>query len=145
MKVYLDTCCIQRPLDSKSQIRIVLEAEAILGIIEMCEAQKVELVSSEVLELELDKNTISIRKQHGYAVLSRAGHRVSLNDNIEKRAASFVKQGVKAMDALHLACAEFAKVDFFCTCDARFLTRAKMIENLEVTVLSPLELIQEVE
>ena len=29
MRIYLDTCCIQRPLDNKTQIRIILEAEAV--------------------------------------------------------------------------------------------------------------------
>ena len=29
MKIYLDFCSIQRPLDSKSQVRIAIEAEAI--------------------------------------------------------------------------------------------------------------------
>ena len=27
MRIYLDTCSLQRPLDSKTQIRIILEAE----------------------------------------------------------------------------------------------------------------------
>lgn len=34
MKIYLDNCSLQRPLDDKSQIRIRLEAEAILAVIE---------------------------------------------------------------------------------------------------------------
>jgi len=32
-KVYLDLCSLQRPLDTKTQIRIAMEAEAVLGII----------------------------------------------------------------------------------------------------------------
>jgi hypothetical protein len=31
MKIYLDMCSIQRPLDTKTQLRIAVEAEAILS------------------------------------------------------------------------------------------------------------------
>ena len=44
IRIYLDTCSIQRPLDSKTQIRIALEAEAVLGILALCEEGAVELV-----------------------------------------------------------------------------------------------------
>ncbi len=40
MKVYLDTCSIQRPLDDQTQIRIRLEAEAVLGIISLIESRQ---------------------------------------------------------------------------------------------------------
>jgi hypothetical protein len=49
MKVYLDNCCLQRPLDDKSQIRIALEAEAVLSILAICESGILELISSEPL------------------------------------------------------------------------------------------------
>jgi len=38
MKVYLDMCSIQRPLDTKTHARIAVEAEAILGVLTLCEA-----------------------------------------------------------------------------------------------------------
>jgi len=49
MKIYMDNCCIQRPLDTKDQLRIVLEADAVLGLIEFCKSGKAALVSSDVL------------------------------------------------------------------------------------------------
>ena len=33
MKIYLDMCSLQRPFDNKEQVRVALEAEAVLGII----------------------------------------------------------------------------------------------------------------
>lgn len=33
MKIYLDTCCFHRPLGDRTQLRIRLEAEAVLGIL----------------------------------------------------------------------------------------------------------------
>lgn len=52
MKIYLDTCSLQRPLDDKSQVRIQLEAEAILAVLTLCKDGDVEIVSSEVPEIE---------------------------------------------------------------------------------------------
>jgi hypothetical protein len=83
MKVYLDTCSLQRPLDSKTQIRIVLEAEAILGVIGLCENGEIELVSSEVLIFETNKNPKMVRREFGREVLAKAGVFVSLDDQIE--------------------------------------------------------------
>ena len=39
MKIYLDTCSLQRPLDNKTQLRIKLESEAVLGLPALCEAE----------------------------------------------------------------------------------------------------------
>ena len=52
-------------------------------------------------------------------------------------------KGVKAADALHLSAAEPADTDYFCTCDDRFLRRAKAISDLKTQAVSPIELIEE--
>ena len=44
IKVYLDLCAIQRPLDTPNQVRIVLEAEAVLGILSLCDTELIELI-----------------------------------------------------------------------------------------------------
>jgi hypothetical protein len=49
MRIDFDMCSLQRPLDDKSQLRVHLEAEALLGIIEFCESGQAELVSSDAL------------------------------------------------------------------------------------------------
>ena len=56
MKVYLDTCSLQRPLDDQTQLRIRLETEAVLGLITLIENGVLELVSSEVLLYECRRN-----------------------------------------------------------------------------------------
>lgn len=52
--------------------------------------------------------------------------------------------GIKPRDALHLASAVEATADYFCTCDDRFLKRAKTADTLQPKVVFPLELIAEV-
>jgi len=145
MKIYLDTCSLQRPLDSKTQIRIALEAEAVLGLLSLVESGQVELVSSEVLLFETNGNPNIIRRQYALEVLSKARAFVVLNERIEHLAEAFVAEGIKPLDALHLACAEESGADYLCTCDDQFLRRTKVLENLSVRVVAPIELVEETE
>jgi predicted nucleic acid-binding protein len=144
-KIYLDMCSIQRPLDTLRQTRVRLEAEAVLGVIALCEAGTVQLISSEVLELELEQNRLPVRKEHAQRVLSWATEVIQVDDTVEQRAATFEDLNIKSIDALHLAAAEAAQADYFCTCDDRLLRKAKQIVDLKVKTLSPLELIEEME
>ncbi|MGQ9586213.1 MAG: type II toxin-antitoxin system VapC family toxin [Anaerolineae bacterium] len=145
MRLYLDTCSLQRPLDSKAQCRIILEAEAVLGILALCDSGDVDLVSSEVLEFEVQRNPNATRRQYALEVLSKASKYVVLNQGIVRRAKELNAAGFKPLDSLHLASAEEAEADFLCTCDDGFLKRAKAIAGLRTRVASPLEVIREVE
>lgn len=143
MKIYLDTCSIQRPLDSKNQIRILLEADAVLGIISLCDTGQVELVSSDALLYESRRNPNPVRKDHALAILDKANTIIAINDIIEKRVVLFIERGIKPLDALHLASAEAADVDYLCTCDDRFLKKARQMSDLSIKIISPVALIEE--
>lgn len=145
MKVYLDMCAIQRPLDTPSQVRILLEAEAVLGILSLCEAGVVELISSDALLYENEQNPFPIRQEYGYAVLAQAAETIRVTPQVRERAAWLSRHGIKPLDALHLALAEAGNVDYFCTCDDRLRRQAQRIKDLTVRVVSPIELIQEIE
>ena len=144
MKIYLDMCSIQRPLDSKTQPRIAVEAEAILAILALCEAGQVELMSSDTLLFELGRNPHPVRKEYALRALAKAAVFVSTDDEVVERTRTFQAEGMKPLDALHLASAVIAKADYFCTCDDRFLKRAKEADTGQTKVVSPLELITEV-
>jgi predicted nucleic acid-binding protein len=143
MKLYLDNCSLQRPLDERSQVRIALEAEAVLAILSLCESEEVRLVSSHALLYEIRRSPIMARQEYALQVLSQAAELIELTDEVERRAGDFVAAGVKPLDALHLASAEAAGVDFFCTCDDRLLRKAQTLPNLAVEVRSPLDLASE--
>ncbi|MBC7225600.1 MAG: PIN domain-containing protein [Thermoflexales bacterium] len=145
MKVYLDMCAIQRPLDTPNQVRILLEAEAVLGLLALCEAGTIELISSEALMYENEQNPLDIRREYGYAVLARATCTVNVTPDVQERASQFLRYGIKPLDALHLALAEAGQADYFCTCDDRLRRQAQRVESLAVRVVSPIELIQEIE
>jgi len=145
MRIYLDLCSLQRPLDTKDRIRIAVEAEAILVVISLIESGDVELISSESLLFEVARNPNQTRREYVLEVLRKTREFVELNEEIEKRAREFLTFGIKALDALNLASAEQVKADYFCTCDDKFLKKAKSIKVLKTTAVSPIQLIDEIE
>jgi len=60
MLVYLDNCCYNRPYDDQIQGRVILETEAILGIIEKCEKLKNWIIvgSGDYTQERVQNNTI---------------------------------------------------------------------------------------
>ncbi len=145
MKIYLDSCSLQRPLDSKDQVRILLEAEAILVILSLCESGVFDLVSSESLIFETQRIPNVARKEYAFDALYQAKIFIQINEKIENRAKELTEMGIKPLDALHLASAEQSRADYFCTCDDKFLKKTKSIKNLKTMVVSPIELIEEIE
>jgi hypothetical protein len=73
MKVYFDTCSLNRPLDNKGQLRVALEAEAVLGVLAKCETGEWTLVSSEVLKLEINRNPQPERRAYVISLLAPNG------------------------------------------------------------------------
>ncbi|GAB4579414.1 MAG: hypothetical protein Fur0022_21520 [Anaerolineales bacterium] len=77
-------------------------------------------------------------------VLSKAKEFIEVDEQAERRAEEFNAHDIKPLDAFHLALAEQARADYFCTCDDRFMKKAKAIA-VKTKVVSPLELIKELE
>jgi hypothetical protein len=89
MIVYLDTCSIQRPFDDQSQTRIVIEAEAVLGIIDRIESGKVELLGSEILQLETEEPPNPVGRRFALDVLGLASRQVEVDGKIESAARTY--------------------------------------------------------
>jgi hypothetical protein len=53
MKIYLDNCCLNRPFDDQSNLRVRLEAEAVKAILLLCEQGQWQLVSSRIAAFEI--------------------------------------------------------------------------------------------
>ena len=128
IRVYLDLCAIRRPLDTPSQVRIILEAEAVLGILSLCAAGLIELVSSEGLVYEAEQNPLPIRREHSYSVLAKAKTIINVTASVKERASQFLQHGINPLDAVHLASAEVSQVDYFCTCDEQLVRKARRIK-----------------
>lgn len=144
MRVYLDTCCLQRPMDDQTHPRIKVETEAVLAVLSAAQSGEIQLLSSEVLEYEIKRIPNESRRKEALAILAIAKIHLELDDEVEMLAESFEISGIHSMDAMHLAFASTVKADFFSTTDGRFLRKAQQIPDLECKVISIFELIQEV-
>jgi predicted nucleic acid-binding protein len=145
MRIYLDCCSLQRPFDDKSHPRIAVEAEAVLVILSLCESKHLKLISSDALLFEIGRIPDQDRKEDALAILKIAKEAVELSKEIEILARRLEASGLKPLDALHLAFASASKVDYFCTCDDKFLKKAKSFNGLNTKVVSPTELVMELD
>ena len=145
MRVYLDCCSLQRPLDDRSQPRIAVEAEAVLIVLAMCESGGVKILSSDALRFEIDLIPGKARKDNALAILQLAGELIEITMEIEALARKLGAEGLKPLDSLHLASASVAKADYFCTCDDRLLRKARGLTGLDTKVVSPVELVMELD
>ena len=143
MKIYMDNCCLNRPFDDQSNLRIHLEAEAIKTIIVLVEQQKWDLVSSKILKFEISKIADESRKKELMLMESLAGEVVQINTQIGVRANEFERLGIQSFDALHLACSE-NNADMFLTVDDRLIKKALTINNLNISIRNPLIWLSEV-
>ncbi len=101
------------------------------------------MVNSEALEYELRRIPDSQRRIEMAAVLHLAKERLEITNEAESLAKSLTNRGIRPMDAVHLALASTAKVDFFATCDDRLLRKAKTEAGLDCKALSVLALVSE--
>lgn len=143
--IYFDVCCINRPFDDQSQVRVHLETEAVLSIMILALADEWEWVSSTIVDLEIGHMPDRERKAQSNLLNRYAKRYVSVGKMQENRARELIELGFQAVDALHLACAESGNADIFLTTDDRLLRRAKDSANkLKVRVVNPLTWMAEV-
>jgi hypothetical protein len=143
--IYFDMCCLQRPTDDQSQARIALETRAILSLLSVCRTGRHEFVNTGALEYEAGRNPDPVRRAHAQGILQEARMRIYLTDVIEMTAKVNESNGFKPLDALHLAFAVEGHVDYFCTCDDRFLRKVKGLNLTRPKVVTPVDLLAEVE
>jgi predicted nucleic acid-binding protein len=141
-RIYLDTSIYNRPFDDRTQPKIFLETQAVILILQMVEAKLIELVSSSVLEYENSRNPYAIKQRFMNQYLQMAIMRQQVNEPIRQRAEQLEQQGIKSIDALHVACAEAANSNYFITCDKRLIKRC---QELAIVTLNPVDFIVEIE
>jgi hypothetical protein len=73
MKIYLDVCCLNRPFDDPSQMRVHLEAEAVLVIIKQVEQAEWTWVSSDAVVYEISKTPNEDRRERLWSLEAGQG------------------------------------------------------------------------
>jgi predicted nucleic acid-binding protein len=141
MKIYLDNCMFNRPFDEQSHIRIRLETEAKLAIQEEIRRGTYQLIWSYILDYENSKNPFQERKEQIIKWKKYAITDVEENTNIINTAILLNNKGLQKMDSLHIACAIFAKADYFLTTDDKVNKKASAIANIKIA--DPIDFIKQ--
>jgi predicted nucleic acid-binding protein len=141
----LDVSCLNRPFDDQSQARIRLEAEAVSIILEQCEAEVWQQVSSEIAKIEIDANPDVEQRARVMLLLPDENAIMKLTKSHFARAGVLETMGFKPADALHAASAEALNADVFLSCDDRLCRLARRRRNeLLVQVANPVTWLTEI-
>jgi len=142
MKIYLDLCVYNRPFDDQGQPRIVTETIEFIFLLEKALNKEIALMNSFALEEENRRNPLINRKDKIYDLLKGASEYVGYSKGLENRAKEIEKFGIMAMDALHIACAEFGKADFLVTCDDFLVRKGNALKGkLKVRIVNLMEFV----
>jgi predicted nucleic acid-binding protein len=145
MKLYLDSCCYNRPYDDQTQEKIHMEGEAILAIISKCKQTDDEIVGSSALDLEIDQNSdIEKKEKVKYFYEQTVTSKTEYSASIFKRVQELSEQtNIRTLDRFHLSFAENSNVDILLTTDTKF-EKASSKLNLRLRVINPLKYLLEV-
>ena len=125
-------CVYNRPFDDQSQPRILLESQIFIMLLLMRSEGRFELLNSFALEYENGKNPNIENMLKISDLLRYSTDYISCDEGILDRSLEFEKYGLMGMDAMHVACAENAKADFFVTCDDNLIKKLKQIDNIRI-------------
>ena len=138
IKIYLDVCCLNRPFDDWTQERVRLEGDSVLSIMKRIRSGQWQLISSEAVEVELEKMRNLEKKENILKLLEWALVKLEIDEEINLRSRQLEELGFGLLDSFHLACAEAASVNIFLSTDDRLLKNAQRNRNiLKVEVSNP--------
>lgn len=86
MKVYLDTCCLNRLFDDQTQELIRLECEAVLVVLARVERGVWEWIGSEVLMDEIEQMPDPQKRAQVQLIASFAKRMIEVGDKEARRA-----------------------------------------------------------
>lgn len=140
LKVYLDNCCYNRPFDEVRNAEIDMEIIAKLAVQLMIKQKQIDLVWSYALTYENSLNPKVINKENIILWKDIAVENVIENEKIIDLAEKYQSKGLKALDALHIACAVYSSCDVFLTTDKGILK--KKIDDIKI--MNPIDFMREV-
>jgi hypothetical protein len=144
-KIYMDVCALNRPFDGERQERIRIEAEAVKTILLLVGTGELTAVNSGAIEFEIDRMTDSDRYAEVSLMVNSFSEYVLVGEPERHRGKVLESLGFGQMDAVHLACAEKARVDVFLTTDDGLLQKAaRHAKSIGVRVANPLVWIGEI-
>ena len=143
MRIYLDNCCFNRPYDDQNQMKVYFETEAKLYIQEQIKLGKFQLVWSYILDFENYQNQDMNKRELISDWINFSVEDIEENEEIIKSSNELKKNGLDFYDSLHLACAIYAKCEYFMTTDNKILKKRNQINSIKV--INPIDFIRELE
>lgn len=101
------------------------------------------MLTSEALEYEISRIPDESRRYESWNLLSLADRRLIITEDVANTAEVLERQGIRPMDAIHLALASEHQADRFTTTDDALLRKARKID-LHCQPLSIFELLLEI-
>lgn len=142
-KIYLDACCLNRPFDDQAQERIRLEAEAVLLLLNRFHLDMDHWVSSNVLVYEIQLTPDTERRRRVLSLLHAQHSAVRTEAEEGVRAEALQRLGFKAVDSLHIACAEKAGAVLLTTDDQLLRTAHRNAAQLRIRAMNPVDWLRE--
>ena len=141
MRVYLDNCCYNRPFDPQTDLRIHLETVAKVRVQTLMKSGAVEYVWSDALDYELGQSPNFQEPDMIAPWKNNAVEMVPVDDALICRGEEIERYGLKAMDAIHVACAEAASCDWFLTTDRGITKKLHAIGGMRIA--NPVDFVME--
>jgi len=99
------------------------------------------LVNSFALEYENSKNPNIENMLKISDCLGYSSDYITCEAGILDRSMELEKYGLMGMDAMHIACAEKTKADFFVTCDDDLIKKLERIDNIGVVYYNVIDFV----
>ena len=140
-KIYLDSCCYNRPFDDQTQISLRLETEAKLYIQSGIREKKYSMVWSYMHDYENNDNPYEERRNAIKPWKEMADCYCPSSDDILKTGHTIMGLDIKPKDALHLACAINSNCDYFITTDKKLTNKTVA----GIRIVNPIDFVREME
>ena len=117
---------------------VQLETQAIWFILQRIYNKECELVWSDVLDFENEKNLHDSKKKTVDELRNHASIIAKATNEIKQTSVLLQSKGLRPMDAAHVACAIHTQCQYFITVDRKIIN--KPIQN--ITVINPVSFVQ---
>lgn len=143
MLIYLDVCVLKRPFDDQAQDRIARETAALFEILTRVRKRVDALAWSGAISHENAADPDEDSRNAVEAMKGLASMSLNMNPEIGERVLALSADGVRPLDAAHVALAESGGCSHLITCDDRLIQRMRRLRT-SLAVLGPLEYLMEV-
>ena len=141
--IYMDCCCLNRPNDDQTQDKIRIESDVIIAILCKCFYDSWKLIGSDIVDYEIRKTPDVNKMNKALDLYKVKKENISVNDIIIERAKQLQEYGLKPMDSLHFASAEYRNINVLLTVDKDFINNSKNIVS-SLRVENPINWFMEV-